>query len=186
MPNFESPPIRQNDDFEQSAHDFSAASWTASVAVTTWTRKSESSQYSSLGVDKAAELLRRHFDRTEILSLRLAHHMAHSNNVQDRRDIASNPHCPKSVLAALSRDHDEKVQALVAGNINTSRETLKSMAESKSDLVQTAIVRNSSTPNNVLAKLGKHNRYAEIALNMRRKHIQEMIIDESEPQLSEN
>ena len=211
MPKVESTNIRQINEFEQSANALSAAAWTASEAVTTWTRPSESLQRNSPNhsnhnagnilpydssdrpshsfdqqLDKAAESLQRHYLRTEVLSLRLAHHMAHSSNVQDRREIASNPHCPKSVLAALSRDNDERVQALVAGNINTSAETLKHMAENKSDLVQTAIIRNQSTPDDVLANLGKHNKYAEIALKMRHKHIPEMIIDESDLFLSKN
>jgi len=73
-----------------------------------------------------------------------------------RAAAASNPNArTNQVLSYLSNDPDASVRVTVAGNVNTSPETMKSMAQDSNHLVRFAVASNNNAPSNVLRKMAE-------------------------------
>ena len=72
-----------------------------------------------------------------------------------RRIVAGNENTPVSVLEALAKDEEPGVRLLVTGNENTPVSVLEGLAKDEDWCVRQAVAENENTPRNVLEYLAK-------------------------------
>lgn len=88
---------------------------------------------------------------SKIRRLRL---LAQDPNPKIRESVASSPHAPADVMAALARDADEGVRACLARNEHSSVGILRALSIDGSETVRAWIAVNRRTPADTLETLG--------------------------------